>query len=132
MDDLLALLKHRKLIFTYRYMCCTKGSDISSLTDRIAEKAYRNTGFKITHLNLGFNGRITLYSCYRNQIHIIKGKFCQLRNHGLDKNIGFLRIKPACQIVQSNLKNVMTYFLRMLCIICKCLGICDHNINLII
>ena len=97
MDDLLALLKHRKLIFTYRYMGCTKGSNIGSLTDRIAEKAYRDAGFKITHLNLRFNGRITLYTCYSNQIHIIKGKFCQLRDHGLDKNIGFFRIKPAAQ-----------------------------------
>ena len=132
MNDLLALLKHWKLILTYRYMGCTESCDICCLTDRIAEETNRNAGLKITLLDLRFNSRITLYTRYCYQIHIIESKLCKLRHHGLDKNIGFLRIKSACQIVQCNLKDVLTNLLRMFCIIGKCLCICDHNINLVI
>ena len=132
MNNFLTLLKHRKLIFTYRYMRCTKSCDICGLADRITEESNRNAGFKITLFNFRFNCRIALHTCYSNQIHIIKSQLCQLRNHGLNKNIGFFRVKSTCQIIQCNLQNILANFLRMFCIICKCLCICDHNINLVI
>ena len=127
-----ALLDHRHLILANRYMCCTESGDVCCLADRVTEKSNRNAGFKISHLNLGFYGRVTLYTCHCNKIHIIKCKLCQFRYHGLDKNRRFRRIDSACQIIQCNLNDILTYFFRMLCIVCQCLCICDHNINFIV
>ena len=77
--DLTALFDHRKLILTYRYSRCLKRCDICCLADRISKESYRNTCFKITHLDLRFNCWVSLKTGYRNQIHIIKRKFCQFR-----------------------------------------------------
>ena len=130
--DFLALLQHWKLILPNRNCRCAESGNICCLADRIAEKSYRNAGFKITLLDLRFYSWVTLNTGHCNQIHIIEGKLCKFRNHGLDKNSGFVRVNAASQVIQCNLDNVLAYFLRMLCIVCKSLGICDHNINLII
>ena len=132
MYDFFTLLDHRHLIFTNRYMRCTESCDICCLTDWITEETNRNACLKVTHLNFSFNGRVTLHTCNRNKVHIIKSQFCQFRYHRLNKDCRFCRIDPACQIIQCNLNDVLTYFLRMLCIVCQCLCICDHNINFII
>ena len=58
--DLLGLLQHRKLVFPYRHRRSFKRRDIRCLTDRVGEKSHRNACLKISHLNLGFNGRISL------------------------------------------------------------------------
>ena len=77
--DFTALFDHRKLILTYRYSRCLKRCDICCLADRISKESYRNTCLKITHLNLRFNRWVSLKTGYRNQIHILKRKFCQFR-----------------------------------------------------
>ena len=130
--DLFALLQHRKLILANRNCCCAESRDICCLADRIAEESNRNAGFEITHLDLRFHSRVTLNTGHCNQIHIIEGKLCKLRNHGLDENCGFLRINPASQIIKCYLDNILTNLLRVLCVISKRLGIRDHNINLVI
>ena len=132
MYNLLTLLKHWELILTYRHCCCTKCGNICRLTDRIAEETNRNAGLEISHLNLSFYSWIPLYTGYRNQIHIIKSQLCQFRNHGLDKDRGFLRINSTCQIVKRHVHNILAHLLRMLRIISQRLCVCDHNINFII
>ena len=94
MYDFLTLFQHRQLVFANRNRGCTECSDVRSLADGIAEKS------KITHLDLCFNGRVSLYSGNRYQIHIVKGQLCQLRNHRLNENRCLFRIKAACQIIQ--------------------------------
>ena len=131
MHDFLALFQHRQLIFSDRNGSCMECGDVCCLTDRVAEKAYWDTGFKVPLLNLCLNGRVPLYAGNGNQIHVIERQFCQLRYHGLNENGAFFRIQTTCQIVQSHLCNVLSYFFRMLCIICQCLCIGDHNINFV-
>ena len=84
----------------------------------VAEESNRDACLEITHLDLGFNCRVTLYTCYSNKVHIIKSKLCKLRNHGLDKDSGFLRINATCKIIQGNLKDVLANFLRVFSVIC--------------
>ena len=132
MYDFFTLLDHRHLIFTNRYMRCTESCDICCLTDWITEETNRNACLKITHLNFSFNGRVTLHTCNRNKVHIIKSQFCQFRYHRLNKDCRFCRIDPACQIIQCNLNDILTYFFRMFRIVCQRLRICNHNINFII
>ena len=48
--DFLALLQHWKLILPNRNCRCAESGNICCLADRIAEKSYRNAGFKITLL----------------------------------------------------------------------------------
>ena len=100
MYDFLTLFQHRQLVFANRNRSCTECSDVRSLADGIAEKSNRNACFEITHLDLCFNGRVSLYSGNRYQIHIVKGQLCQLRNHRLNENRCLFRIKAACQIIQ--------------------------------
>ena len=130
-NDFLTLLDHWHLVFANRNSSCTECSNISCLTDRIAEETNRNAGFKVTLLDLSFYRRVTLYTGYSHQVHIIKTKLCKLRNHGLDKNSSLLRINTACQIIQCNLKNILANFLRMLSVVCQSLCVGDHDINLI-
>ena len=113
-------------------MCCTESSDICCLADRITEKSNRDACFEVTHLDLGFNGRVTLHTCNSNKVHIIKCQFCQFRYHRLDKDRGLRRVDTACEVIQCNLDDVLTYFLRMLGVVCQCLCICDHDINFIV
>ena len=67
-NDLFTLLEHWKLIFSNRNSSSTECSDICSLADRIAEESNRNACFEITHLDLRFNCRVTLYTCYSNKV----------------------------------------------------------------
>ena len=75
--NLLGLLQHGKLIFTDRNGSCLEGCDISSLADRVGKESNRYAGFKVSHLDFRFNGRVTLQSGNSNQIHIVKSKFSQ-------------------------------------------------------
>ena len=109
--DFFTLLQHRQLILSYRYSCCTKRRDICCLTDRIAEKSDRNACLKISLLNLGFYCRVPLYPGHCNQIHIIKCKLCQFRNHRLNENIRFCRVDSASKIIQCHIHNILSYFL---------------------
>ena len=118
MYNLLALLEHWKLIFANRNSSSAECSDICSLADWIAEESNRDACLKITHLDFRFNCRITLYTCHSNKVHIIESKLCKLRNHGLDKDSGFLRINAACKIIQGDLKDVLANFLRVFSVIC--------------
>ena len=131
-NDLLTLLQHGQLVFAYRYMGSTESRDICSLADGIAEEADRNAGFEITHQDLCLYGRVSLYAGYRYQIHVIEGQLGELGDHGLDKDRGFIRINAAGQIIQSDLNDILTDFLRMLCVVGERLGVCNHNVDLIV
>ena len=67
----------------------------------------------------------------RYQIEIVKSQLGKLRNHGLNKQCGFLRIKTAGQIIQRYLHDILADLFRMLRIVGQRLGIGDHNIDLI-
>ena len=60
MNYLLTLLEHGHLVLAYRHRSSLKRCNIGSLADRICKETYRNTGLKISHLDLRFNGRISL------------------------------------------------------------------------
>ena len=132
MHDFLALLQHRQLVFAYRHYSSAEGGDICSLADRVAEEAGRNACFKVTHFDFILNGRVTLQTGYGDQIHIVEGQLGQLRYHGLDEKGRFSRIKAACQIIQCYLDDVLTYLFRVLSVVCKRLGISNHDIYLIV
>ena len=130
--DLLALLQHGHLILAHRNGGGAESSDVRCLADGIAEEAHRDACLKTALLDLGFHRRIALYTGNGYQIHIIEGKLCQLRYHGLNKDRGFLRINAAGQVIQCNLQNVLAHLLRMLGVIRQRLGVCDHNIYFVI
>ena len=130
--DFLTLLQHRQLVLAYRHYGRTEGGDICSLADRIAEEAGRNACFKITHFDFILNGRVTLQTGYSDQVHIVEGQLGQLRHHGLNEKGRFSRIKAAGQIIQRYLDDVLTYLFRMLSVVCKRLGISNHDIYFII
>ena len=132
MDDFFALLQHGQLILPYRHSRCPKSGDVRRLADGIAEEAYRNAGLKIPHLDLSLYSGISLYPGDGHQVHIIKGKFRQLRHRGLDKQGGFLRIQAAGQIVQGYLHDILTDLLRVFRVISEGLGVGDHNINFVV
>ena len=131
MYDLLALLKHRKLILTNRNRSGTEGGNVCRLADRIAEKSDRNARLKTTHLNFRFYSRIALYAGYRDKIHIVERKLSELRHHRLDKDGGFFRIKSTCKVIECNLQNVLTHFFRMLRIVSQCLRVGDHDVDFV-
>ena len=58
--DFPGLLNHGKLVFPHGNCGCLKCGNICCLADGICEKPNGNTGFKITHLNLGFYRGIPL------------------------------------------------------------------------
>ena len=131
-DDLSCLLDHRQLVFSYRNSRCLESCDIGCLADRVGEKSYRDACLKITHLNLSLNGWVSLQSGNSNQIHIEKGKLCQLWNLRLNKNRTFFRIQSAGKIIQCYLNNILTDLLRIVCIVRQRLCICNHDKNLVV
>ena len=132
MHDFLTLLQHRQLVLAYRHYGRTEGSNVGSLADRIAEEAGRNACFKVTHFDFILNGRVTLQTGYSYQVHIVEGQLGKLRYHGLNEKGRFSRIKAACQIIQGYLDDVLTHLFRMLSVVCKRLGISNHDIYFII
>ena len=131
MHDLLTLLQHRQLILADRNSRRAECRDICRLTDRIAEEANRNARLKIPLLDLGLHSRIALYTGNRHEIHIVESQLGQLRNHRLNEDRGLRRVNATCQIVKRDLNDILSYLLRMLRIVCQCLRIRNHNINLI-
>ena len=132
MYDFFTLFDHRHLVFTNRYACGTESGDVSGLADRVAEESNRDAGFEVSHLNLSFYSRVTLYTGYSNQIHIVESQLGQFRDHGLDENRGFLRVQTTGKVIECYLHDVLTNFLRVFCVIGQCLRIGDHNIDFVI
>ena len=130
--DFLTLLDHWHLILANRYVGCTECCDIGCLTDWVAEETNRDACLEVTHLDLCLYSRVTLHTGNGNEVHIIECKLGQFRNHRLDEDRCLLRIKSACEVIECNLHDVLTYLLRVLCIICECLCVRDHDIDLII
>ena len=130
--DFFTLFDHRHLVFTYRYTCGTESGDVSGLADRITEESNRDAGFEVSHLDLSFYSRVTLYTGYGNQIHIVESQLSQFRDHGLNENRGFLRVQTTGKIIECYLHDVLTNFLRVFCVIGQCLRIGDHNIDFVI
>ena len=120
------------LILANRYMGCAECCDIGCLTDWVAEETNRDACLEVTHLNLSLYSRVTLYTRNGNKVHIIECKLRQFRDHGLDEDRCLLRVKSTCEVIKCNLHDVLTYLLRVLCIICECLCVRDHDIDLII
>ena len=131
MDDLSGLLDHGRLVFSYRHGRRLKGSNVRSLADGIGEKANRNACFKVAHLNLRFYRRISLETGNRHKIHIVEGHLTELRDLGLDKQSRLLRIQTAGQVIKGYFDDILAYFFRIICIVCQCLSVCDHNIYFI-
>ena len=73
-NDFTSLFKHWFLVFTHRDSCCTECCDVRCLADRISEKTYRNTCFKVAHLDFRFHSRVTLQARYAYKVHIIETK----------------------------------------------------------
>ena len=132
MHDFLRLLDHGSLVLAYGNRGGMESGDIRRLADGIGEKAHRNAGLKVPHLNLGFHCRISLQPGYRDQIHVIKGKLTQLRNLRLNQQSGFLRVQAAGQIIQSYLDDVLAYLFRIVRIVGQCLSVRDHDENFVI
>ena len=95
MHDLSGLFNHGQLILAHRNRSCLKCRDIRCLADGIGEKTHRDAGLEIPHLDLILYRGIALEPGHRHQIHIVKAKFRQLRDLGLDKQGRFGRIQPA-------------------------------------
>ena len=72
MYNLLCLLKHRELIFSYRYNSSLECCNICCLADRICEESNRDTCLKISHLDLILYSRISLQSWDCHKIHVIE------------------------------------------------------------
>ena len=88
MHDLTALLDHRHLVLASRNSGGLECGDIGRLADRVGKETYWNACFKVTHLDLRFNGWVSLKTGNGNQIHIVETELGQLRNHGLDEDGG--------------------------------------------
>ena len=131
-DNLTCLLDHGKLILPYRHSGGFECCDIRGLADGISKKSHRNAGLKVAHLDLIFHRRISLKARHGYQIHIVERQFRKLRNLRLNEHGGLCRVQAAGKVIQSHFDNVLANLFRIVRIVRKCLGIGDHNKNMVI
>ena len=106
-----------------RYVAC--------LADGVAEETYGNRLFEIAHLDLGLHRGITLHTAHAHQIHVVKRQFGKLGHLALDEYGGLGRVEARGEIVESNLDDVLTHFLRIVGIVGERLAVGNHHIYLI-
>ena len=131
-DDLAALLEHRLLVLADRHSGRSKGRDVCRLADRVAEEAYRDAGLEVPLPDLRLDGRIALDAGHGDEVHVVEGQLGQLRHHGLDEDAGFFRVDADREVIQRDLKDVLTDFLRMLGVVGERLGVRDHDVDLVV
>ena len=102
------------------------------LADRVAEEAYRDAGLEVPLLDLRLDGRIALDAGHGDEVHVVEGQLGQLRHHGLDEDAGFFRVDADREVIQRDLKDVLTDFLRMLGVVGERLGVRDHDVDLVV
>ena len=120
-------LQHRLLVLTSRNGSSLEGSNIGSLAHRIAEEAQWDIRLKVTHLDFRLHGRISLHARYRDEVHQVGSQLSQFRNHTLDIERTFLRIKTSRKVVESHLSDILSNLLRVISIVSQRLNISHEH-----
>ena len=130
--DFTGLFNHRFLVFADGNGGGAERCNVRGLADGVGEEPYRNTRFKVAHLDFRLYRRVALQARYGDKVHIIESQFAQFRYLRLDEDGTLRRVQSASQIVEGYLDNVLTYFFRILHVVCQCLRIGDEHECLVI
>lgn len=131
-DNLIGLFQHGLLVFPNRDDAAVEGSDVRRLADGVGEKAHRDAGFKVPHLDFALHRGVSLQPGHGDQVHIVKGQLGELGHQGLDEDGDFIGVQPAGEVVQRHLDDVLPHLFRVVGVVGESLGVGNHHIHFIV